>query len=104
MKVPTVVDRGPGRPVVGTRVPVRVPPDLLDDIDRRARVLGRSRAAVIRSLLREALGPTETPDDGVDRSQIRRMLAMSPRERMRHMSGVAAQQKRFRGKARRGSG
>jgi hypothetical protein len=32
------------------------------------------------------------------------MLAMSPSERMRHMTGVAEQQKRYRGKARRGSG
>jgi len=100
MSAQTEMDRRPGRPAVGARVPVRVPPDLLEDIDRRARVLGRSRAAVIRSLLLEALGRAELSDDGVDRSQIRRMLAMSPSDRMRHMADVGAQQKRFRGKAR----
>lgn len=104
MNAPTAVDRRPGRPVVGARVPVRLPPDLLEDIDRRARLLGRPRAAVIRSLLMEALGHAASLDDGVDRAQIRRMLAMTPSERMRHMTGVAAQQKRFRGKARRGAG
>jgi hypothetical protein len=76
-------------------------PDVLDEIDRRARVLGRSRAAVIRSLLAEALGRAETPDDGVDRAQIRRQLALSPAERVRRMSEVATQQRRLRGKARR---
>ncbi|MGH9187357.1 MAG: CopG family transcriptional regulator [Acidimicrobiales bacterium] len=97
----TPVHRRPGRPAVGVRVPVRLPPDVLDDIDRRARLLGRSRAAVIRSLLLEALGRVDAPDDGVDRAQIRRMLSLSPRERMGHMSEVAAQQKRIRGTARR---
>jgi hypothetical protein len=79
---------------------VRLPPDLLEDIDRRAGLLGRSRAAVIRSLLREALGRNDSPDDGVDRAQIRRMLARSPRERIRHMVEVAAKQSRLRGAAR----
>jgi hypothetical protein len=52
-------------------------------------------------LLLEALGRADAPDDGVDRSQIRRMLALSPRERMRHMNEVAAQQTRLRSAARR---
>ena len=52
-------------------------------------------------VLLEALGWTEAPVDGVDRAQIRRMLELSPGERMRHMSEVAAQQKQIRGKARR---
>lgn len=94
------VRRRPGRPAVGTRVPVRLPPEVLDDIDRRARLLGRSRASVIRSLLLAALGRTGVRDDGVDRAQIHRMLALSPPERLRHMRGVAAQQHRIRGKAR----
>ena len=95
------IERGRGRPSIGVRVPVRLPPAVLDEIDRRARVLGRPRASVIRSLLLEALGQTDTPDDGVDRAQIRRMLAMSPADRIRHMTEVASQQSRLRAKARR---
>jgi len=99
----TTPARRAGRPAVGTRVPVRLPVDLLGDIDRRARVLGRSRASVIRSLLVAALSQSDAPDDGVDRAQIRRMLGMSPPERLRHMRDVAAQQQRIRGMAGRGS-
>ena len=80
-------------------MPVRIAPSVLDDIDRRAAVLGRSRAAVIRSLLSAALGHDEDVDDGVDRAQIRRMLALSPAERLRHMNQVGAQQRRLRAKA-----
>ena len=103
MEATTIVRRRPGRPAVGTRVPVRLPADVLDEIDRRARLLGRSRASVIRSLLQAALGRTDARDDGVDRAQIQRMLALSPLERLRHMRGVAAQQQRIRGMARRTS-
>jgi hypothetical protein len=95
------LQRGPGRPAVGVRVPVRLPADVLHEVDRRARILGRSRAAVIRSLLEEALGVRDEVDDGVDRAQIRRMLELSPSDRMHHMSLVAAQQGRLRRKARR---
>jgi metal-responsive CopG/Arc/MetJ family transcriptional regulator len=95
------LERRPGRPSIGARVPVRLPPDLLEEVDRRARTLGRSRASVIRSLLVGALDRTPNADDGVDRAQIRRALAMSPSERVRHMTGVAAQQGRLRGAARR---
>ena len=91
--------RRPGRPAVGVRVPIRIPVNVLQDIDARARQLGRSRAAVIRSLLLEALGCHDDTVDGVDRAQIRRMRAMSPRDRMRHMTEVAAQQERVRGRA-----
>ena len=97
------VARRPGRPAIGARVPVRLPDDLLREVDERARILGRSRASVIRSLLLGALGH-EAPDDGVDRAQIRRSLALSPRERMSHMAAVQAQQARVRGKARRPKG
>lgn len=91
--------RRPGRPTVGVRVPVRLPDDLLSEVDERARTLGRSRASVIRSLLSHALG--EPPiDAGVDRAQIRRALARSPRERMAQMTAVAAQHTSFQGKAR----
>ncbi|MBL8774943.1 MAG: ribbon-helix-helix protein, CopG family [Acidimicrobiales bacterium] len=75
---------------------VRLTPELLAEVDRRARVLGRSRASVIRSLLGEALGTSSPPDDGVDRAQIRRALARSPDARIRHMNGVADQQRRLR--------
>jgi len=101
MSSTTDAPRRPGRPAVGVRIPVRLPAELLDDIDRRARVLGRSRAAVIRSLLVEALGQGDEPKDGVDRSQIRRRLALSPRERVDHMHAVATQHERIRGTARR---
>lgn len=73
-------------------MPVRLPADVLAEIDRRARLLGRSRASVVRSLLEAALGVTDVADDGVDRAQIRRMLALSPLDRMRHMRAVARAQ------------
>lgn len=96
---PATASRRPGRPVVGVRVPVRLPEDLLREVDQRARSLGRSRASVIRSLLLGALGH-EPADDGVDRAQIRRSLALSPRERMAHMTAVQSEHARLRGKAR----
>jgi Ribbon-helix-helix protein, copG family len=92
--------RRPGRPAIGGRVPVRLPEELLVEIDRRARILGRPRASIIRSLLLEALGRSAVPDDGVDRAQIRRSLALAPRERIEHMAQVHAQQARLRGPAR----
>lgn len=95
------VTRRPGRPPEGARVPVRLPRAVLAEIDRRARLLGRSRAAVIRSLLAEVLGLAEAPDDGVDRAQIRRALARSPADRVRHMVDVTKQQGELRGRARR---
>ena len=96
-------DRRPGRPAIGARVSIRLPDDLLREVDQRARILGRSRASVIRSLLLDALGH-EAPDDGVDRAQIRRSLALSPIERMAHMTAVRDQHTRLRGKARRRTG
>jgi len=93
--------RRPGRPAIGGRVPVRLSDELVAQIDRRARILGRSRASIIRSLLLEALGDSAVADDGVDRAQIRRSLALAPRERIEHMTNVHAQQARLRGTARR---
>lgn len=92
--------RRPGRPTIGVRVPVRLPDELVAQIDRRARILGRSRASIIRSLLLEALGDSAVLDDGVDRAQIRRSLALAPRVRIEHMTKVHAQQARLRGRAR----
>jgi len=91
--------RGRGRPPVGERVAVRLPADLLVLVDHRARTSRQSRAGAIRSLLAEALR-VDSPD-GVDRAQIRRMLAMTPAERIRHMAQVANTQMRLRGAARR---
>lgn len=90
-----------GRPPVGDRVVVRLPDDLLAEIDRRAAVLGRSRASVIRSLLDEALGRSTAADDGVDRAQLHRSLAMTPSQRMHHAVELAAQHRRLRGATRR---
>ena len=81
---------------------VRLPTHLLEDIDRRAAVLGRSRASVIRSLLEEALGRSASPDDGIDRAQLHRTLAMTPAQRMHGAVDLAAQQRRFRHAARPG--
>ena len=77
---------------MGTRVSVRLPADLLAHVDARAAVVGESRAAVVRRLLIGALAVDEVGGeqlDGVDRAQIRRMLALTPRERIRHMADVA---------------
>jgi metal-responsive CopG/Arc/MetJ family transcriptional regulator len=98
--MPETIARRRGRPGVGERVAIRLPQEVLDDIDRRARILGRSRASVVRSLLDQALGRSPELDDGVDRAQIRRMRRLSPRERIDHMAEVADQQRRARGRAR----
>ena len=72
---------------MGERIAVRLPPALLDAVDERARATGRSRAATVRTLLREALadgGGIGLEPSGVDLAQIRRSLARSPAERLRH--------------------
>jgi hypothetical protein len=68
-------------------------------VDARAAARGESRASSIRELLTEALEAGR--DDGVDRAQIRRMRAMTPGDRIRHMAQVANAQARLRGRARR---
>lgn len=78
---------------------VRVPPELLARVDAQAAVLAESRAGSIRRLLAEALAARDR--DGVDRSQIVRMLALSPRERIRHMADVANGMGRLRDRTRR---
>ena len=88
-----------GRPPVGDRIAVRLPAELLALVDARAAAAGSSRASAVRELLAEAL--VMPPGDGVDRSQIRRMRALSPRERIHHMVDVARAQTRLRGAARR---
>lgn len=47
----TATRRGPGRPEVGPRVAVRLPPGLLERIDRRAEEEQVPRAEVIRRTL-----------------------------------------------------
>lgn len=91
--------RSRGRPAVGERIAVRLPADLLGVIDARAAASGQSRAGAIRGLLSDAL--LVPAADGVDRAQIRRMRALSPRERIRHMAAVADAQASIRGAARR---
>jgi hypothetical protein len=54
---------------------------MLAEVDARARSAGVSRAEAIRRLLEQVLGPGD--DDGVDRTQIARRLAMTPAERLR---------------------
>ena len=94
-----------GRPPVGTRVSVRLPDDLLARVDARAVERRESRAAVVRELLLDALAGPEVSesDDGVDRAQIRRMLALTPRERIRRMADVANGMIRVRERMRAGT-
>lgn len=84
---------------MGARVAVRLPPDVVALVDAQAEAHGESRSEAIRRLLSQALGSDQRPD-GVDRAQIRRMLALSPRDRIRHMADVANATSRFRGAAR----
>ena len=90
---------------MGTRVSVRLPADLLARVDARAAAGGGSRAAVVRQLLVAALvgwpREVEAPD-GIDRAQIQRMLALTPRERIRHMADVANGMIRLRERMRAG--
>ena len=78
---------------------VRLPPDMLASVDADAARHAESRASSIRRLLAEAL--SNGADDGVDRAQIRRMLALTPLERIRHMVDVANGMARFRDRVRR---
>jgi metal-responsive CopG/Arc/MetJ family transcriptional regulator len=73
-----------GRPPIGLRVAVRLPPSLLAEIDDRADAAGVTRAEAIRVLLDRAV--RSGPADGVDRTQIARRLAMTPAERLRTMA------------------
>jgi hypothetical protein len=60
---------------------------VLDEIDRRAAAAGVPRAEAVRRLLGRALATGV--DDGVDRSQIARRLAMTPAERLETMAEEA---------------
>jgi hypothetical protein len=75
-----------GRPRQGERVTVRLRAEAIAALDRQAERAGTSRAQVIRDLVDQATRSAE--DDGVDRAQIRRMLRLSPAERLTHMLEV----------------
>ena len=49
-------ERGPGRPEIGPTIQVRLPEDLLAQIDAKAEAENVSRAEMVRALLGEALG------------------------------------------------
>ena len=88
--------QGPGRPPVGEPITVRLPPGLLRDVDRHAAAAGMSRAAYLRALIAGGL-----PHDDVDRPQIRRLLALTPAERVARNEANVRQMAAIRGAARR---
>jgi predicted DNA binding CopG/RHH family protein len=47
----TTEHRGPGRPSTGVRVDIRIPADLLTQIDAEAELDGITRAELIRGIL-----------------------------------------------------
>ena len=47
---------GRGRPTTGTKVQIRIPAELLAEIDRRADEYGLTRAETMRRALAELLG------------------------------------------------
>lgn len=86
-----------GRPTEGQRITVRLAPDVIIALDRRAVDSQTTRARVLRDIVIAAIGPSAI--DGVDRTQIQRMLAMSPAERVGHMTDVARQMMTLKGVA-----
>ena len=46
---------GPGRPPIGPAITLRLPADLLKQLDRRAKRDGVTRAELVRQLLSDAL-------------------------------------------------
>lgn len=76
---------------------VRLPAEMLLELDRRAKRSGTSRAEAIRILLNHAL--RANPDDGVDRTQIAHRLALTPAERVRRMAEETRRLQRLVGRA-----
>lgn len=64
---------------MGERISVRLSDEMRAEIDARAASAGVTRAEAIRILLAGAL---RAADEGVDRTQIVRRLAMSPAQRV----------------------
>jgi hypothetical protein len=98
------MDRGPARWI-------RESPDVSEgDHAHRRPLHSGSRQSEIRAAVelvvmprRATRKPSEadrSPTDGIDRAQIRRMLALTPRERIRHMTEVTNGMVRLRGVAR----
>jgi metal-responsive CopG/Arc/MetJ family transcriptional regulator len=52
---PPAAKRGRGRPAIGARVHVHLPPDLLAEVDRQADAAHMTRAQMIRALVSTAL-------------------------------------------------
>lgn len=52
---PVEEERGPGRPEIGPAIQIRLPEDMLAQIDQQAKELGISRAERIRQLLAQAM-------------------------------------------------
>ena len=77
---------------------VRLPDELLREVDRVATEQDMSRARAIRGLLADAL--FIAGNDGIDRAQIQRMLAMTPRERIQQLATVVNAQSPLRGESR----
>ena len=73
-----------GRPPIGDRISVRLPPALLAELDVRAARAGIARAEAVRLLLNQAL--SSPVNDGVDRTQIAQRLALTPAERISRMA------------------
>lgn len=73
-----------GRPAIGDRIAVRLPVEMIAELDARAAAADVSRAEAVRILLDRALATG--PEDGVDRTQIARRLALTPRQRVRSMA------------------
>ena len=83
-----------GRPTEGQLVSVRLEPHVVRRLDRLARARGLTRAGLLRDIVSHA-----DLDLGVDRTQIRRMLRMTPAERVEHMADVANKLRPWRGVA-----
>jgi len=79
-------------------VSVRLDPRIVRQLDRKAAAIGTTRAAVIRDVVSRADRNGDL-DLGVDRAQIRRMLQMTPAERVEHMAAVANALRPWRGAA-----
>jgi hypothetical protein len=74
-----------GRPPEGRPVAVRLEPELIAALERRARARGTTRAKVLRDLVAKSVDP----GDGVDRAQIHRQLRLTPAERVARMAETA---------------
>jgi hypothetical protein len=74
-----------GRPPEGRPVAVRLEPELIAALDRRAHARGTTRAKVLRDLVAGSVDP----GDGVDRAQIYRQLRLTPAQRVARMAETA---------------